>query len=433
MKKLLILATTCAMASAAFAQNAKSAGITDTDVKSWAKNYKQIQNEFSDAGISLDEAGFSRDDIATTSKQDKAKAETILQKYGIAAPNRLNKLAMINQCASLVMAEANIDANTMATLKQMGVDPFAELKQNTNQKDCKIVKANEKAVIATMNGIDDPASNATATNTTASTAQAGSVQAGAAPSANASASAAGSSNGIPKDYAESIVAQIRANDPSMTDEDAKAMAEFLRKQPQYAAQQAQWEAQQGALAGEAQESAKSAEAEYKKVEETAVKFRNAVDEFSKSKGDCGLIYKKMDKAGAAKYVKKAPKEWETLMLQVDTDVLAFIDVKTREKVELSFDWDEPKIKKTAIGGSGYAMSDLETTETHKIITITITNIEMYEASDKNSTAREYVISTKEGKVIHLWEKWSGEKKTEAVNFNGLKNASSWNWEETGGN
>ena len=142
MKKLLILATTCAMASAAFAQNAKSAGITDTDVKSWDKNYKQIQNEFSDAGISLDEAGFSRDDIATTSKQDKAKAETILQKYGIAAPNRLNKLAMINQCASLVMAEANIDANTMATLKQMGVDPFAELKQKTNQKDCKVVKAN---------------------------------------------------------------------------------------------------------------------------------------------------------------------------------------------------------------------------------------------------------------------------------------------------
>ena len=110
MKKLLILATTCAMASAAFAQNAKSAGITDTDVKSWAKNYKQIQNEFSDAGISLDEAGFSRDNIATTSKQDKAKAETILQKYGIAAPNRLNKLAMINLCASLVIAEANIDA-----------------------------------------------------------------------------------------------------------------------------------------------------------------------------------------------------------------------------------------------------------------------------------------------------------------------------------
>lgn len=396
-------------------------------MKNWAKNLKAIEIDFDNADI-------SRDDIASASKQDKAKAEAILQKHGIAAPNRVNKLAMINQCATLVMAEsgavAGMDANTMAMLKQMGVDPFAELKQNTNQKDCKVVKANEKAVIAAMNGMDEASSQAG--NTTAGNAPA-KPQAGDAP-ANKSPATAANSGGAPiQDYADYQVAQIRASDPSMTDEDAKAMAEFLRKQPQYAAQQAQWEAQQGALAGEAQESAKSAEAEYKKVEETAVKFRNAVDEFSKSKGDCGLIYKKMDKAGAAKYVKKAPKEWETLMLQVDTDVLAFIDVKTRDKVELSFDWDEPKIKKTAIGGSGYAMSDLETTETHKIITITITNIEMYEASDKNSTAREYVISTKEGKVIHLWEKWSGEKKTEAVNFNGLKNASAWSWGETGGN
>lgn len=426
MKKLLLAFTALSLASTAFAQNAKSAGITDADVKNWAKNLKQIDREFSDADI-------SRDDIASASKQDKAKAEAILQKHGIAAPNRVNKLAMINQCATLVMAEsgtvAGMDANTMAMLKQMGVDPFAELKQNTNQKDCKVVKANEKAVIAAMNGMDEASSQAG--NTTAGSPA--KPQAGDAP-ANKSPAAAANSGGAPiQDYADYQVAQIRASDPSMTDEDAKAMAEFLRKQPQYAAQQAQWEAQQGALAGEAQESAKSAEAEYKKVEETAVKFRNAVDEFSKSKGDCGLIYKKMDKAGAAKYVKKAPKEWETLMLQVDTDVLAFIDVKNRDKVELSFDWDEPKIKKTAIGGSGYAMSDLETTETHKNITITITNIEMYEASDKNSTAREYVISTKEGKVIHLWEKWSGEKKTEAVNFNGLKNASAWSWGETGGN
>lgn len=426
MKKLLILATTCAMASAAFAQNAKSAGITDADVKSWAKNYKQIQNEFSDAGI-------SRDDIASTSKQDKAKAETILQKYGIAAPNRLNKLAMINQCASLVMAEANIDANTMATLKQMGVDPFAELKQNTNQKDCKVVKANENAVIAAMNGIDDPASNAAATNTTASTAQAGSVQAGAAPSTNASAINAGNSNGIPKDYAESIVAQMRASDPSMTDEDAEIMAQTMRKQPSYAMQQAQWESQQRAVADEAQKSAQAADAEYKQIEETAVKFQNAIEEFSKSKGDCGLIYKKMDKASAAKYVKKAPQEWETLMIRVDSDVLALIGIKDRKKIDLTFDWEEPKITKTAIGGTGYAASNVETTETSKSIPITITNIEMYEASDKNSTAREYVISTKEGKVIHLWQKWDNEKVTSSVNFNGLKNASSWSWGETGGN
>ena len=293
MKKLLIAFTALSLTTTAFAQNAKSTGITDADVKNWAKNLKQIDREFSDADI-------SRDDIASASKQDKAKAEAILQKHGIAAPNRVNKLAMINQCATLVMAEsgtvAGMDANTMAMLKQMGVDPFAELKQNTNQKDCKVVKANEKAVIAAMNGMDEASSQA-------GNATAGNSSAGNAP-ANKSPAAAANSGGAPiQDYADYQVAQIRANDPSMTDDDAKAMAEVLRKQPHYAMQQAQWEAQQRGIAGEAQESAQNAEAEYKKVEETAKKFRNAVEEFSKSKGDCGLIYKK-DGQGRRREVRK---------------------------------------------------------------------------------------------------------------------------------
>ena len=133
MKKLLFAFTAFAVASTAFAQNAKSTGITDSDVKHWAKNLKAIEVDF-------DNAGLSRDDIASANKQDQAKADAILQKHGIAAPNRVNKLAMINQCATLVLAEsgngAGIDPNTMAMLKQMGVDPFAELRANTNQKDC---------------------------------------------------------------------------------------------------------------------------------------------------------------------------------------------------------------------------------------------------------------------------------------------------------
>ena len=429
MKKLLFALMASALATTTFAQNAKSAGITDGDVKNWAKNLKAIERD-------LDEASLSRDDVASASKQEQAKADAILQKHGIAAPNRVNKLVMINQCAVLVMAEsgaiAGMDANTMAMLKQMGVDPFAEMRASTNQKDCKVVKANEKAIVAAMNEKDWAGDQAG--NTTAAAAPAKNT-ANITPANKASAASAknATSNASAQDYADYYVAQIRASDPSMTDEDAKAMAEMLRKQPHYAAQQAQWESQQRALAGEAQESAQSAEAEYKQAEEIAVKFRNAFDEFTKSKGDCGLIYKKMDKASAPKYVKKAPEKWQTIMLQVDTDVLAFIDLKTRDKVELTFDWDEPKIKKAALGQTGYAMSDFEAIETHKIITITITNIEMYEASDKNSTAREYVISTKEGKVIHLWQKKSGDKRTEAVNFNGLKNASAWSWSETDGN
>ena len=113
MKKPLILITALFTVSAAFAQNAKSTNVTDADVKSWIKNQKQIESD-------LNEAGLSRDGITAASAQEKAKAETILQKHGISAPNSINKYAMINQCATLVLAEngagSGIDPNTMAML-----------------------------------------------------------------------------------------------------------------------------------------------------------------------------------------------------------------------------------------------------------------------------------------------------------------------------
>ena len=415
MKKLIVLLTILVMVSSAFAQNPKSSGLTDNDVKNWAKNLKSIEREFDDAGI-------SRDDVKSTSKQEKAKAESILQKYGISAPNRIEKLAMINQCATLVMAEsgvagAGIDPSAMAMLKTMGVDPFAELKANTNQKDCKVVEANEKAVINAMNGIDEPSAPA-----------AGQAAAG---KASANEASANSGNAPVQDYADYLAAQSRASDPSMTDEDVKAMAEMMRKQPHYAMQQAQWASQQRGLADEAQKSAQSADAEYKQAEETAIKFRNAIDEFSKSKGDCGFIYKSADKGT---YTKKKPNDWESLMLQVQGRSIALIPVTAKGKKELNFTWDEPKINKItpSKATSLFERSEVETTEMSKTITLDISSIELYESSDKNSSAKEYVISTKDGKVIHLWLKYGGSYETR-VNFKGMKNAAAWSWSETGGN
>ena len=346
MKKSLILITALMTASAAFAQNAKSAGVTKEDVQSWIKNQKQIQQ-------SLNEAGISRDNIADAGKQEKAKAESILQKYGIAAPKRIEKYAMINQCAALVLAEhgagSGIDPNTIAMLKKMNVDPFAELRANTNQKDCKVVKANEKAIVNLMKEMN----------------------------------------------------QTNAG-----------------------------------LASETQESAQDDVAQFKELNEKATKVKNAIDEFSKSKGDCGFIYKNADKTAKA-YTKKEPASWESLMIHVQDNVVLFLPVTTKGKVEFKFTWEEPELKKVAVDIPvdipDYAASDVETTEMSKTVPVTITNIEMYEASDKNSTAREYVISTKEGKVIHLWQKWSGDNWTTKVNFNGLKDASTWKWGETGGN
>lgn len=171
------------------------------------------------------------------------------------------------------------------------------------------------------------------------------------------------------------------------------------------------------LASETQESAQSAEAQFKELNEKATKVKNAIDEFSKSKGDCGFIYKNADKTAKA-YTKKEPTSRESLMIHVQDNIVLFLPVTTKGKVEFKFTWKEPEIKKVAVSIPDYAASDVETTEMSKTgpatitylnrkrrkfisVPVTITNIEMYEASDKNSTAREYVISTKEGKVIHL--------------------------------
>ena len=421
MKKIIVLFSILVLVSSAFAQNPKSTGLTDSDVKSWAKNLKSIEREFDDAGI-------SRDDVKSASKQEKAKAETILQKYGISAPNRIEKLAMINQCATLVMAEngvagAGIDPNAMAMLKTMGVDPFAELKANINQKDYKVVQANSKAVINAMNGIDEASAPAASAGQASAGKTAGSATGNAASNATASSQ--------PQDYAAEQVAIMRSENPEMTDEEAEVMAQTLRKQPNYAMLQAQWEMLHKESTKESQKSAKNAEEEFKRINDEATNVKNALDELTKSKGDCGFIYKSADKGT---YTKKKPNDWESLMIQVQGRNIALIPVTAKGKKELNFTWDEPKINKRtpSKATSLFERSEVETTEMSKTITLDISSIELYESSDKNSSAKEYVISTKDGKVIHLWLKYGGSYETR-VNFKGMKNAAAWSWGETGGN
>ena len=215
MKKPLILITAFITASAAFGQNAKSTGITKTDVQSWIKNQKQIEQ-------SLNEAGISRDNIADAGKQEKAKAESILQKYGIAAPKRIEKYAMINQCAALVLAEngvgSGIDPNTIAMLKKMNVDPFAELRANTNQKDCKVVKANEKAIVNLMNEMDQ-------TNAGLASASAPQTANTEAPSTSNATKSGGAKN---RDAAYAQAEQMRIANPEMTEEMVEQMEEMMQ-------------------------------------------------------------------------------------------------------------------------------------------------------------------------------------------------------------
>lgn len=147
MKKLFSLLLSLIMVFGLYAQNAKSAGITDSDVKNWAKNLNPIVRELQALGV------WSNDSINASPKQ-KASVDGVLNKYGISGSNCIEKFGTISSCAVAVCAASEIDAQSAAMLKAMGMDPMAELKKNLNSKDYAVVEANSKAVIKASKNLD---------------------------------------------------------------------------------------------------------------------------------------------------------------------------------------------------------------------------------------------------------------------------------------
>ncbi len=147
MKKLFSLLLSLIMVSGLYAQNAKSAGITDSDVKNWTKNLNPIVRELQALGV------WSNDSINASQKQ-KASVDGVLNKYGISGSNCIEKFGAISSCAVAVCAASEIDAQSAAMLKAMGMDPTAELKKNLNSKDYAVVEANSKAVVKAYKNLD---------------------------------------------------------------------------------------------------------------------------------------------------------------------------------------------------------------------------------------------------------------------------------------
>ena len=123
-KKLVTVTVCLALAMSLFAEPA-STGITDSDVKNYAKNINSIAKELNALGA------WSNNSINATAKQ-KISVDAVLNKYGISGSNCIEKFSMITSCAVVLVAESEIDAQTAALLKAMGKDPTAELKKNTN-------------------------------------------------------------------------------------------------------------------------------------------------------------------------------------------------------------------------------------------------------------------------------------------------------------
>ena len=148
MKKIFILCVMIILTAAVFAQNAKSVGLTDSDVKNWAKNCVTIQKEFKKIGV-------DENTTFSSSMKAKDKVESILQKNGISGSNCIEKYEAIVQSAAVLKAESELDEESKALMKFMKIDPLGDLKKNLNQKDYNVVSANSKAVLKAMDELEN--------------------------------------------------------------------------------------------------------------------------------------------------------------------------------------------------------------------------------------------------------------------------------------
>ena len=146
MKKLLSLLFVSLLAFAAMAQ-AKSTGLTDDDVTSFCKNYKQIDKELSKLSINANETESLNVDAATIQK-----AEKILNKYGISGKQPFDKFKAIVYGYAIEYYDYTIskDPEAAKAVKAMGIDPTATIKPFSNEEDRKIVKKHLKELSETF-------------------------------------------------------------------------------------------------------------------------------------------------------------------------------------------------------------------------------------------------------------------------------------------
>ncbi len=346
LKRFVVFLMCFTLVASLFAEPA-STGITDSDVKNWAKNLNSIVKELQTLGV------WSGDSINATASQ-KNKVDGVLNKYGISGSNCMDKFGMITSCAIVVIAASELDPQSAAVLKAMGMDPMAELKKNINSKDYAVVEANSKAVIKAYNNLDtssidyDTASNAA------------------------------------QDYAY-------GNDD---------LANLY--------------SQLGTAFAQA-----ASEGGYTATNEDTEVIKKLYDQMSKAKGDSGVIYK--SKKNGSKYKKTTPKKGCKLAIDYGFDgneFYWFFDLDAK-KAKLDFTW----AGKT------------------KTINYTISSVEYYflkEGSEFGGEGNEYIITTKEGPVFHMFDEWdySGNAFEKTIGIKGISfeslndpHAVIWHYEE----
>ena len=379
MKKIICISVVLLLSFAVFAEP-KSTGLTDKDVKNWAKNQNAIQAEFDDAGLNSEE-------IVAATKKQKVLAETILKKYGISEPNVIEKYAMISSCAALLMAEngmGGLDAASLAMMRSFGIDPLQQIKANINSQDLKVVRSNSTLVLQAAD-----------------------------------------------DYAESL--------PDTEEEVAETEYEEYSPLAQHRALSMQYS--QPAI-----DNINKASTPVKNVYEYLTTGKKA--------GSGKLLYPVYDKDNASKYKKQAI-DSKQLPLQINC-----YDFQCEDLVEDYSGVDEQPIsvhaainlnKKTAVFDVRWVEAEFEeqfdvtfgltpikTNYINKTVETKIQSVDYYYAKlgekYSGSFSKEFVITTKEGAVIHLWYNKSddGNAYLSEVRFGDIEAPEDTNWYEDNG-
>ena len=343
-KKIVFASLFIALTASLFAEPA-STGITDSDVKNWAKNLNPMVKELQALGV------WTNDSINATAKQ-KANVDDVLHKYGISGSNCIDKFGMITSCAVVVIAANDIDPESAALLKAFGMDPLADLKKNCNSKDYAVVEANSKAVVNAYNNLDTS-----------------SFDSGSADSSAAMDDYSDDVNDVVDFYtrlANSSNEDIANLTSNLSMNEANEEGKFVKSMYEYISKAS---GDSGLLYKSSNQASKYKKTSYKKG--TKVKVGYCWDDEEKNQSKFVLIFD--------------------------------LDKKT---AEFNFDWKVAKVDyKDMI--NGYTVES--TTKTLKYTITSVEYYYLTEDIGRSyGEGNEYVIKTKEGLVLHAWNEFSGD-------------------------
>ena len=137
MKKLFVILLVFTVSFSAFAQSAASTGLTDSDVKSFCKNFSTIKAELDKLGVDVQDT-----DSLAGAESAKAKALSILNKNGVSGNNAFEKVKAIGFGYAIESYETSLATDPQAAkmIQSMGIDPIANIRTKVAPNDLKVVK-----------------------------------------------------------------------------------------------------------------------------------------------------------------------------------------------------------------------------------------------------------------------------------------------------